>query len=204
MDKGQKAFVKADGKSSDQAASSAEESGKKLSHESESIVIALPCEICEELCPSDTLINHQLQCRKDRENAKRSKLKDSSSDAKEFAFNGCNADIPPVQGVRYVEVQRGYSPTIEFEDDVDTSDFADDIVTDIFFNGHQSEFSTPPRADPFATGNNSSFSSTRYVEIQRSYSPIMEFRDEISPELFAYNIPEFIRTQDTTRTFEES
>ena len=70
MDNRRKVFVKTDGRSSDQMASSADESGKKLAHESESTVIALPCEMCEELCPSDKLIDHQLQCRKERENAK--------------------------------------------------------------------------------------------------------------------------------------
>ena len=64
MDNGRKVFVKTDGRSSDQTASSADESGKKLAHESKSTVIALPCEMCEELCPSDKLIDHQLQCRK--------------------------------------------------------------------------------------------------------------------------------------------
>ena len=49
--------------------------------------IALPCETCEELCPSDKLIDHQLQCRKERENAKQSQLKDTSFQAQEFAFN---------------------------------------------------------------------------------------------------------------------
>ena len=90
MDNGRKAFVKTDGRSSDQAATSADESGKKLAHESENIVIALPCEIYEELCPSDKLID-RLQCRKGRENAKRSELKDTSFQAQEFAFNGAAA-----------------------------------------------------------------------------------------------------------------
>ena len=58
MDNGRKVFVKTDGRSSDQTASSADESGKKLAHESGSTVIALACEMCEELCPSDMLIDH--------------------------------------------------------------------------------------------------------------------------------------------------
>ena len=33
------------------------------------------------MCPSDKLIDHQLRCRKDRENTKRSKSKDVSSEA---------------------------------------------------------------------------------------------------------------------------
>ena len=101
MDNGRKAFVKTDGRSSNQAAISADESGKKLAHENENIVIALPCEIYEELCPSDKLID-RLQCRKERENAKRSELKDTSFQAQEFAFNECNGtgDSLPVHGVR--------------------------------------------------------------------------------------------------------
>ena len=102
MDNGRKAFVKTDGRSSDQAATSADESGKKLAHESETdIVIALPCEMCEELCPSDKLID-RLQCRKERENAKRSELKDTLFQAQEFAFNECSGtgDSLPVHGVR--------------------------------------------------------------------------------------------------------
>ena len=65
MDNGRKAFVKTDGRSSDQAAIRTDESRKKLAHESENIVIALPCKICEELCPSDKLID-RLQYRKER------------------------------------------------------------------------------------------------------------------------------------------
>ena len=60
--------------------------------------IALPCEICEELCPSDKLIDHQLQCRKERENGKRRELKDTSFEAQEFAFNECSTVA--VHGVR--------------------------------------------------------------------------------------------------------
>ena len=82
MDNRRKVFVKTDGRSSDQMASSADESGKKLAHESESTVIALPCEMCEELCPSDKLIDHQLQCRNERENAKQCELKDTSFQAR--------------------------------------------------------------------------------------------------------------------------
>ena len=200
MDYGQKAFVKTDKRLGDQMTSSADESEKKLAHESGSIVIALPCEICEELCPSDKLIDHQLQCQKERENAKRSEVKDTSFETQEFTFNGCNTGA--VHGVRYIEIQRGYSPTVEFEDDGNTYNSADDIATDFFLSGQRSDFSTPQRSEPFANGNNNSFSSTRYVEIQRSYSPMMEFQDENSPELFAHNIPEFIHTRDSTRASE--
>ena len=77
MNNGRKAFVKTDGRSSDQAASSADESGKKLAQESQNIVVALPCEICEELCPSDKQIDHQLRYQKEGEKAKRSELKDT-------------------------------------------------------------------------------------------------------------------------------
>ena len=100
MDNGRKAFVKTDGRSSDQAATSRRKR-KKLAHESENIVIALPCEIYEELCPSDKLID-RLQCRKGRENAKRSELKDTSFQAQEFAFNEFSGtgDSLSVHGVR--------------------------------------------------------------------------------------------------------
>ena len=43
MDNERKGFVKTDGRSSDQTASSADDSGKKLAHESENIIVALPC-----------------------------------------------------------------------------------------------------------------------------------------------------------------
>ena len=98
MNDGRKAFVKTDGRSSDQAPTKAEKIGaRKRKH-----FIALPCETCEELCPSDKLIDHQLQCRKERENAKRSELKDTSFQAQEFAFNECSGtgDSLPVHGVR--------------------------------------------------------------------------------------------------------
>ena len=72
-----------------------------LAHESESIVVVLPCQICEELCPSDKLIDHELQCRKERENAKRGELNDTSFEAQELAFYGCSTgDSLPVHGVR--------------------------------------------------------------------------------------------------------
>ena len=78
MDNGRKAFVKTDGKSSELTASSADKSGKKLARETESIVIVLLCEICEELCPLEKPIDHQLQRQKERENTKRRELKDTS------------------------------------------------------------------------------------------------------------------------------
>ena len=78
MDNGRKAFVKTDGKSSELTASSADKSGKKLARETESIVIVLLCEICEELYPLEKLIDHQLQRQKERENTKRRELKDTS------------------------------------------------------------------------------------------------------------------------------
>ena len=77
-DNGRKAFVKTDGKSSELTASSADKSGKKLARETESIVIVLLCEICEELYPLEKLIDHQLQRQKERENTKRRELKDTS------------------------------------------------------------------------------------------------------------------------------
>lgn len=201
MNEGKKYFVKTEGK--DDQPATGERAGK-LPKESGSIVIALPCEICEELCPSDKLMDHQLQCQKERENAMRSEPRDAhhtSPKAQKSAFNGC--DSLPVHGVRYIEVQRGYSPTIEFEDDAGTDNSADDIATDFLLSGERSRVDfSPQREGPFTTSNNNSFSSTRYIEIQRSYSPMMEFEDENSPELFMHNIAEFIHTRDSTRAFE--
>ena len=74
---------------------------KKLAHESENVVIALPCEIYEELCPSDKLID-RLQCRKERENAKRSELKDTSFKHKNLRLMNAAA-----QAIRYQFMELG-------------------------------------------------------------------------------------------------
>ena len=66
--------------------------------ERQTIKIALPCQICEELCPSDKLIDLQLQCRKERENAKRRELKDTSFQAQEFAFNEYSTELGKLSG----------------------------------------------------------------------------------------------------------
>ena len=109
MNNGRKAFVKTDGRSSDQAATSADESGKKLAHESENIVIALPCEIYEELCPSDKLID-RLQCRKERENAKRSELKDTSFKHKNLRLMNAAA-----QAIRYQFMELGNRSSVRVQ-----------------------------------------------------------------------------------------
>ena len=85
MNNGREAFVITDRRSSYLTVSSANESGKNWRTK-----------------PSDKLIDHQLQCRKERENGKRSELKDTSFEAQEFAFNECSGtgDLLPVHGVR--------------------------------------------------------------------------------------------------------
>ena len=75
MDNGRKALVKTDKRAD---GLQRRKKRKKLARETESIVIVLLCEICEELCPLEKLIDHQLQRQKERENTKRRELKDTS------------------------------------------------------------------------------------------------------------------------------
>ena len=184
---------------SDQAVRDSQQRRERLA-ESHSI-IALPCEVCDELCPSDKLMDHQIECQKERENARRNDPRVAhlaSPVTHEFVFN--IHDFSPSQRSRYIEVQRGYSPTIEFEDDcVVNESVEDNIATDVFARAERSAVYFPP-GDPSVTRSGNDVSSATYIEIQRSYSPMMEFEEEHSPEAFSLNIPEFVHTRDSTNS----
>lgn len=167
------------------------------------IIIALPCEVCNELCPSDKLMEHQIECQKERENTGRNDPRVAhyaSPVTQEFVFN--IHDFSPSQRSRYVQVQRGFSPTIEFEDDcVANKPVNDDIGTDAFARAERSTvYVTPQGEDPSVTRSGNDVSSATYIEIQRSYSPMMEFEEENTPEAFTLNIREFVHTRDSTST----
>ena len=165
------------------------------------IIIALPCEVCNELCPSDKLMEHQIECQKEQENTGRNDPRDghhASPVTQEFVFN--LNDFSPSQRPRYIEVQRGYSPTIEFEDDcVANKPVEDDIATDAFARAERNKVCFPPQGEnPSVTRSGNDVSSATYIEIQRSYSPMMEFDEENTPEAFSLNIREFFHTRDST------
>lgn len=165
-------------------------------------IIALPCEICDELCPSDKLMDHQIECQKER-NARRNDPRvahRASPVTQEFVFN--IHDFSPSQRSRYIEVQRGYSPTIEFEDDCTANEpVVDHIATDVFARAERNTVYFPPQGeDPSVTRSGDGVSSATYIEIQRSYSPMMEFEEENTPEAFPLNTPEFVQTRDSTST----
>lgn len=166
-------------------------------------IIALPCEVCDELCPSDKLMDHQIECQKEQENARRNDPRvahRASPVTQEFVFN--IHDFSPIHRTRYIEVQRGYSPTIEFEDDcIANESVEDDIATDVFARAERSTVYFPPQeVDPSVARSGNDVSSATYIEIQRSYSPMIEFEEENTPEVFSHNIPEFVHTRDSTRS----
>lgn len=202
MSEGKHAFAKQSGRN-DRATKDGQQ-GRENSSEHKIIIVALPCEICDELCPSDKLIDHQQECQKEKETARRNEPRTTQSTlgTQEFIF-----DIPqdslPVHHTGFIQVQRGYSPTIEFEDDcIANESIENDIESDFFVRGERSTvYFSPARGEPFATSA-SDISSATYIEIQRSYSPMMEFGEENSHEVLSHNIPEFINTRESTSSFE--
>ena len=140
MNDGRKAFVKTDGRSSDQAASSADQSGKKLAHESERISSLYHVKHARNCVrrTSWSIINF---------NAERKEKMRNEASWKVLLFqhknlrliNECSTgDSLPIHGLRYIEVQQGYSPTIESEMIVIPM-----TLPMIFLSCQRSNFSTP-------------------------------------------------------------
>lgn len=202
MSEGKHAFAKQSGRN-DRVTKDAQQ-GRETPSEHEIIIVALPCEICDELCPSDKLMDHQRECQKERETARRNEPRTTHGTlgTQEFIF-----DIPqdslPVHHTGFIEVQRGYSPTIEFEDDCIANESSEnDIESDFLVRGERSTvYFSPAGEESFATSA-SDISNATYIEIQRSYSPMMEFGEENSHEVFSHNIPEFINARDSTSSYE--
>ena len=166
------------------------------------IIVALPCEICGELCPSDKLMDHQIECQREREITIENDP-DESLHASPRTFDSVftRHDYAEKSGVRYFEVRRSYSPTIEFTDD-DVS-----LESDIGFGSgsrdqRNSTNSPPSRQEGFATGRNSSASGVSLIEYQRGYSPEMNFEVETEPELFMPNFPTFCLTLEESHLHE--
>lgn len=153
---------------------------KKLpkSHRETICVEALPCEICGELCPSDTLMQHQRECQ--QESADQIDFKapgQSSYKANGFVFPGY--DSSPIAGsARNIEVQRGYSPTMEFEDDSVQS--SQNIDLNVFLRSERSSINFPP------IGSDDAFQA----------SPVIQFVGEDRPGIFTHHIPTFFQTRD--------
>ena len=79
---------------------------------------------------------------------------------------------------RYIEVYRGYSPTLEFEDDSAES-LERNITLNVFSRGERSAFSFPPVGPETSQAwVDADVSSLRHIEIQRGYSPVMHFEEE--------------------------
>jgi len=147
-------------------------------------------------------MDHQIECQKERENARRNNPRvgqRASPATQEFVFN--IHDFSPNQRSRYIEVQRGYSPTIEFEDECTANEpIEDNIATDVFARVERNTVYFPPQGDPSVARSGSDVSSATFIEIQRSYSPMMEFEEENTPEAFSLNIAEFVHTRNSTGT----
>ena len=169
----------------------------------ESIIIeALPCEICGELCPSDKLMDHQIECQREREITIKNDP-DEALHASPRTFDSVftRHDYAEKSDVRYFEVRRSYSPTIEFTDD-DVS-----LEGDIGFGSgsrdQQSSSNSPQLTqEGFATERNSSASGVSFIEYQRGYSPEMDFDEETEPELLMPNFPTFCLTLEESHLHE--
>lgn len=200
MNKDKNSFVEPSGRN-DQAARDNE--SREFSSESKIIIVALPCEICDELCPSDKLMEHQRNCQKERETARRNTPRASHRTLGEQEFVFSVQDSLPVHRTGYIEVQRGYSSTIEFEDDCSTANESveNDTASDFFVSGERNTvYFSPSGAEPFATRSGS---DATYIEIQRSYSPVMEFEEEDTLEVFSHNIAHnIVHTPYSTSSFE--
>ena len=161
-----------------------EETGRKLpkSHRESISIIALPCEICGELYPSDKLMQHQMECQQEIVNTNDLKIAQQTSHRGHGSVF-TSRDSQQTADVRYIEVYRGYSPTLKFEDDSAES-LERNVALDVFSRGERSapEFSFPPvGSETYQTCGDADVSSPRHIEIQRSYSPVMHFEDEHNP-----------------------
>lgn len=184
--------------------------GKKIpkSHRESISIVALPCEVCCELCPSDKLMQHQLACQQERENTSQNNAETAQhTSPSEHEFVWHRRDSPLKASARYIVVQRGYSPTMEFKDECIFNEPAEsDISTDFSFQrGERSSVNFPSqRQETFLTTDDSVASNVPWIEIERSYSPVMEFQEENAPEMFTRNIPSFYHAQDPSRPYERS
>ena len=193
-------------KEGNEATARKDRTGKKCpkSHRESISIVALPCEICGELCPSDKLMDHQIECQQERENARQNNPKTAqhaSSGERECHFS--KHDFPQKADVRYIEVQMGYSPTIEFTDDDES--FEGDIGLHFFPRGERNwnDFLSSNQ-DSLTTRGDAGACGVKYIEYQRSYSPAMEFEEENLSEIFAHDIPPFRQARDPSSLFERS
>ena len=168
------------------------------SHRESISIVALPCEVCGELCPSDKLMQHQIQCQKERERVSQRNPKTAQHTSPRPNQSATSRYVSSQNGgTRYIEVQRGYSPTIEFEDDSESLEDKIDISADYTLRGEQSPNNfSPPRPETIHTSGDVDVSGVRYIEIQRSYSPTIEFEEETVPEIFSHNMSAFFRVRD--------
>ena len=140
MNDGRKAFVKTDGRSSDQAASSADQSGKKLAHESERISSLYHVKHARNCVrrTSWSIINFNAERKEKMRNEASWKILHFKHKNLRLINECCTGDSLPIHGLRYIEVQQGYSPTIESEMIVIPM-----TLPMIFLSCQRSNFSTP-------------------------------------------------------------
>ena len=189
--------------------------GRQKSPVEEKSIIALPCEICGELCPSDKLVQHQKDCNEESQNrhdddSPRSREGQTRAEQnlpfKETKPTTRKQDSPEVPRERYIEIQRSYSPTIQFEDEeVFTEGFPSYFHSFTRTRG-ETPSSQPPRDVPSSSDRYNGFSAgipaVRYIEIERSYTPTIEFGEEHFPEATMHFIPENLHIQQTFDWFE--
>lgn len=104
-------------------------------------VVALPCEICGDLCPSDQLMRHQEACIKENERRSRERVRQRGNCVPQQASStvvGVQTEHKKATRVTYVRAERDSSlSSLEFEDDIDSDldindRFPRSIVTDVF------------------------------------------------------------------------
>ena len=122
----------------------------KSHRESISIVALLPCEICGELCPSDKLMQHQMECQQEIANENDPKTAQLSSHRGHGSVFS-SRDSQQTADFRYIEVYRGYSPTLEFEHDSAES-LERNKTVNVFSRGE-------PKCVQFSTGETRVFSN---------------------------------------------
>ena len=105
-------------------------------------IVALPSEKCGELCPSDKLMQHQMECQQEIANENDPKTAEQTS-LRGHGSVFSSRDSQQTADFRYIEVYRSYSPTLEFDDDSAES-LERNITLNVFSRGERSAFSCPP------------------------------------------------------------
>ena len=90
-------------------------------------------------------IQHQMECQQEIANENDPKTAQQTSHRGHGSVFS-SRDSQQTADFRYIEVNRGYSPTLEFEDDSAES-LERNITLNVFSRGERSAFSCPPGLD---------------------------------------------------------